>query len=116
MHTLLLVIIMSISIRSFSLKCLKNTLSLYTTRTTSLNLHRSTTSSLNKIVCNPVNYMTLKNIRLYSSSPISWDEVDNIIANNVNEPKKENVMKTKGIENRIFYIYYIIHLLNKYSN
>jgi hypothetical protein len=98
---------MSISIRSFSLKCLKNTLSLYTTRTASLNLYRSTTSSLNKIVCNPaVNYMTLKNIRLYSSSPISWDEVDNIIANNVNEPKKENVMKTKGMKKIVIFIFY----------
>jgi hypothetical protein len=62
-----------------------------------------------------VNYIAFKNIRLYSSSPISWDEVDNIIANNVNEPKKENVMKTKGMK-KIVILYFIIHLLNKYSN
>ena len=71
---LLLLLIMSISIRTFSLKCLKNTLSIYGTRAP--NFHRTTTTSLNKI-WNSVNYIAFKNIRLYSSSPISWDEVDN---------------------------------------
>ena len=89
---LLLAIIMSISIKTFSLKCLKNTLSLYTR---SSNLH-PTTTSFN--IWNPVNYIALQNIKLYSSSPISWDDVDSITANNINEPKKESgLLKTKGM-------------------
>jgi hypothetical protein len=97
---------MSINVKSFSLKCLKKTISSYTRIALSTNIH---TSALRLNYSNiKLRYSSLlyndasrinKNIRLYSTSPISWDDVDSIIANASSSNEDENTERkmTKGI-------------------
>jgi len=98
---------MSINVKSFSLKCLKKTISSYTRIALSTNIHTSALrlnySNL-KLRYSPLLYnlndasRINKNIRLYSTSPISWDDVDSIIANaSSNEDDNAERKMTKGI-------------------
>lgn len=96
---------MSICSKSFTLKCLKKTISSYP-RPLIANIYTSSlrlNNSYLKIKHSPLFYtlngasVINKNIRLYHTSPISWDDVDNIIAN-TQESKEEEPYdkKTKG--------------------
>jgi len=102
----ILLIIMSINVKSFSLKCLKKTISSYTRIALSTNIHTSALRlnySNIKLRYSPLLYNDAsrinKNIGLYSTSPISWDDVDSIIANASSSNEDENTERkmTKGI-------------------
>jgi hypothetical protein len=95
---------MSINVKSFSLKCLKKTISSYTRIALSTNIHTSALRLNYSNLKSPLLYnlndasRINKNIRLYSTSPISWDDVDSIIANaSSNEDDNAERKMTKGI-------------------
>ena len=92
--------IMSLSVRSFSLKCLKKTTSLYTRSlrsalSTNIFNYSYSKSKYSSQLTNVA--IVNKNFRLYSTSPISWNDVDSIIAGT--SPTSEATTlekKTKG--------------------
>ena len=101
--------IMSLSARSFSLKCLKKTTSLYTTSLKSALSTNIFNYSYSKSKLYNVNDVSVanKNFRLYSTSPISWNDVDNIIAAASKSEESTIEKKTKGT--------FIILILNIYN-
>ena len=90
---------MSLSARSFSLKCLKKTTSLYTTSLKSALSTNIFNYSYSKSKLYNVNDVSVanKNFRLYSTSPISWNDVDSIIAGTSSTSEASTLeKKTKG--------------------